>query len=111
LLSLQELVTSNNRKYENAELIKEHLHQQINNWYDRLNQYKSLKKNAESNSIFVTLYLEVYLSLHSEEQETIDCSIKESLQRVSLSFDSSFKVEDYVKAVMANNNLSKRRST
>ncbi len=86
-------MTSNNRKYENAELIKEHLHQQINNWYDRLNQYKSLKKNAEANSILMTVYLEVYLSLHSEEQEIIDCTIKESLQRLSLAFDNSFKVE------------------
>lgn len=46
LINLQELVTSNNKKYENAELIKEHLHEEINNWYDRLNLYKSFKKNA-----------------------------------------------------------------
>jgi hypothetical protein len=70
-VALQELASINARKLENAELIKGHLHEEINNWYDRLAQYKALRKNSEATSILVTLHLEVFGALHLEEQTKI----------------------------------------
>ena len=57
LINLQELVTLNNRKYQNAELIKNNLQEEIVNWHSKLEMYKQLKHNVISTSIMLTLYL------------------------------------------------------
>lgn len=36
LIGLQELINLNNQKYENAELIKNHLQEEVANWHSHL---------------------------------------------------------------------------
>lgn len=59
----------------------------------------------------MTLYLEVYISLHSEEQELVEATIKETFNRLAIPFDSSFQVEEYIKGLITNLSLASRQSS
>ena len=97
LMALQELATINNRKLEKAELIKEHLQEEINNWYDRLIQFKTLRKNTEATSIQLTLHLEVFAALHLEEQTNIEHKLREHFTKFGFSFHPAFDPQEYLK--------------
>jgi hypothetical protein len=62
-----------------------------------LDLFKTIKKNLAANAILITLYLNVSVALHFEEEDRINTNIKEYFARVILPFDPEFKVQDYIR--------------
>ena len=50
----------------------------------------------------ITLYLEIYMTLHAEEEEMIDKMMKELFKKTLVDFDPEFSVIDYIKDNLVN---------
>lgn len=68
------------------------MQEEIYNWHKNLEIFKNMRKNVAATAIMITLYLEIYCTLHAEEATKIEAFLAEMFQRLGMPVDPNFNV-------------------